>query len=195
MSAPRPLLRLSRACVAPGAATLSRASPAPSPLDPAREAAIDKPQVTERRTSAVAPASPEKAVIRETPGQRIAKVEPVAPLLPDASIVSAAGFSFKVSRTLSTACGAPNGEFTMGANERPHERPAHKVRIPSPFAIGQYESDLRTMGPLRPCWRLPLPAGFKWATTRSDRQFKLGRHECLLEVDIGENRAGLSPAK
>ena len=27
----------------------------------------------------------------------------------------------------------------MGANERPHEKPAHKVRIPSPFAIGQYE--------------------------------------------------------
>ena len=125
--------------VAPAAATLSRAGPAPSPLDPTREATIDKPQVKERRTSAVAPASPEKAVIRETPGQRIAKVEPVAPLLPDASIVSAAGFSFKDCELCPPLVVVPNGEFTMGANERPHEKPAHKVRIPSPFAIGQYE--------------------------------------------------------
>ncbi len=33
----------------------------------------------------------------------------------------------------------PKGEFTMGSNEHPHEKPAHKVTIPSPFAIGQYE--------------------------------------------------------
>jgi len=125
--------------VAPGAATISRVSPAPSPSDPTREATIDKPQVKERRTSAVAPASPEKAVIRETPAQRIAKVEPVAPLLPDASIVSTAGFRFKDCELCPPLVVVPNGEFTMGANERPHEKPAHKVRIPSPFAIGQYE--------------------------------------------------------
>ncbi|MGA8770381.1 MAG: SUMF1/EgtB/PvdO family nonheme iron enzyme, partial [Rhodomicrobium sp.] len=125
--------------VAPGAANISTASPAPSPLDQTREATIDKPQVKERRTSAVAPASPEKAVIRETPGQRIAKVEPLAPLLPDASIVSAAGFSFKDCELCPPLVVVPNGEFTMGANERPHEKPAHKVRITSPFAIGQYE--------------------------------------------------------
>jgi formylglycine-generating enzyme required for sulfatase activity len=33
----------------------------------------------------------------------------------------------------------PTGEFTMGSSEHPHEKPAHKVRIASPFAIGQYE--------------------------------------------------------
>ena len=104
LSAPRPLLRLSRA-LRQGQRTISTASPAPSPLDQTREAAIDKPQAKERRTTVVAPASPEKAVLRETPGQRIAKVEPVAPLLPDASIVSAAGFRFQRLRTLSTACG------------------------------------------------------------------------------------------
>ena len=27
----------------------------------------------------------------------------------------------------------------MGSSEHPHEKPAHKVRIPLPFAIGQYE--------------------------------------------------------
>jgi formylglycine-generating enzyme required for sulfatase activity len=125
--------------VAPGAANISTASPAPSPLDQTREAAIDKPQAKERRVTVVAPASPEKAVFRETPGQRMAKAEPVAPPLPDASIVSAAGFRFKDCEFCPPLVVVPNGEFTMGANERPHERPAHKVRIPSPFAIGQYE--------------------------------------------------------
>ena len=124
---------------APGAANISTASPAPSPLDQTREAAIDKPQAKEHRTTVVAPASPEKAVLRETPGQRIAKAEPVAPLLPDASIVSAAGFRFKDCELCPPLVVVPNGEFIMGANERPHEKPAHKVRIPSPFAIGQYE--------------------------------------------------------
>ena len=125
--------------VAPGAANISTASPAPSPLDQTREVAIDKPQAKELRTTVVAPASPEKAVLRETPGQRIAKVEPVAPLLPDASIVSVAGSRFKDCELCPPLVVVPNGEFTMGANERPHEKPAHKVRIPSPFAIGQYE--------------------------------------------------------
>ena len=124
---------------APGAANISTASPAPSPLDQTREAAIDKPQAKEHRTTVIAPASPEKAVLRETPGQRIAKAEPVAPLLPDASIVSAAGFRFKDCELCPPLVVVPNGEFIMGANERPHEKPAHKVRIPSPFAIGQYE--------------------------------------------------------
>ena len=33
----------------------------------------------------------------------------------------------------------PSGEFTMGSNDTPYEKPLHKVRIARPFAIGRRE--------------------------------------------------------
>src|SRR5258707_6158473 len=33
----------------------------------------------------------------------------------------------------------PSGEFDMGANDTPYEKPIHKVTIASPFAVGRRE--------------------------------------------------------
>ena len=59
--------------------------------------------------------------------------------LPESSATSPAGFKFKDCDFCPPLVVVPNGEFHMGSNDHPHEKPAHKVRIPFPFAIGQYE--------------------------------------------------------
>ncbi len=86
----------------------------------------------------VAPALPENKAPENKP-TRVAKAEPVAPLLPDASPTSPAGFTFKDCDFCPPLVVVPKGEFQMGSNERAREKPAHKVRISQPFAIGQYE--------------------------------------------------------
>jgi formylglycine-generating enzyme required for sulfatase activity len=46
----------------------------------------------------------------------------------------------------------PAGEFEMGSNETHFERPAHRVKIANPFAIGRYEVTFRE-------WDLCVAAG------------------------------------
>jgi formylglycine-generating enzyme required for sulfatase activity len=69
----------------------------------------------------------------------MAKAEPVPPPSPEVSASSAAGFRFRDCDGCPPLVVVPHGEFTMGSNEHPHEKPAHKVRISHPFAIGQFE--------------------------------------------------------
>ena len=68
-----------------------------------------------------------------------AKLEPAPLPLTEASASSPAGYKFKDCDFCPPLVVVPNGEFTMGSNEHPHEKPTHKVRISRPFAIGQYE--------------------------------------------------------
>ncbi len=79
----------------------------------------------------------------ETAGEKApskgALAEPVPLPLSNASVSSPIGLTFKDCNFCPSLVVVPKGEFTMGSNEHPHEKPAHKVKIPSPFAIGQYE--------------------------------------------------------
>ena len=114
------------------------AKPAPFMADRTRLAAIEKPQAKEP-AAAVAPPPPlEKPASKEPPTQT-AKADSAPPPLPEASAASAAGFKFKDCDFCPQLVVVPKGEFMMGSNEHPHEKPAHKVRISHPFAIGQYE--------------------------------------------------------
>ena len=90
-------------------------------------------------SGAVAPAlSPEKPAPENTPA-KVAKLEPTPSPLTEASASSPAGYKFKDCDFCPPLVVVPNGEFNMGSNEHPHEKPTHKVRISRPFAIGQYE--------------------------------------------------------
>ncbi len=117
------------------------AKPDPA-VPPVRTAAAQKPgaAVTGAEASLPQPAST-PAAPAETAGEKApskaAIAEPVP--LPGASVSSPAGLTFKDCNFCPSLVVAPKGEFTMGSNEHPHEKPAHKVKIPLPFAIGQYE--------------------------------------------------------
>ena len=115
------------------------AEPAPPPAERPRGIAMAKAQAKQSDTTVAAPAQPpEKPAPEKTP-TRVAKADPVAPPLPGASSTSPAGFKFKDCDFCPPLVVVPNGEFQMGSSEHPHEKPAHKVRITLPFAIGQYE--------------------------------------------------------
>ena len=84
------------------------------------------------------PALSEKPAPLQNEAVAVAKAGPVPPpVLPSAS--SPAKFKFKDCDVCPPLVVVSAGEFTMGSNENPHEKPVHKVKIPSPFAIGQYE--------------------------------------------------------
>ena len=133
------------------------------------EAASDEPQAKEHGNNAVAPAlppeksaekapaqvakaapwlpeasasppahEPEKRVFEKAP-ERVAKAELPPPPLPEASVSSPAGFTFKDCDDCPQLVVVPKGEFMMGSNKHPHEKPAHRVQIAYPFAIGQHE--------------------------------------------------------
>ena len=89
--------------------------------------------------TAIAPSPPiERADPKKAPAQ-LAKAEPPPPPLPVASISSPAGFAFRDCDFCPELVVVPKGEFMMGSNTHPHDKPAHKVRLLYPFAIGQYE--------------------------------------------------------
>ncbi len=113
-----------------------------TPLDGSAAAGPPKPsnqmppaEILAKRSPDVSPAEPAPPA----PKQRVAKADPVAPPLPEASATSPAGFKFKDCDFCPPLVVVPNGAFQMGSSEHPNEKPAHKVRIPLPFAIGQYE--------------------------------------------------------
>ena len=125
---------------------LAKRSPDVSPAEPTPPSAerprvaMAKAQAKQSDATIAAPAQqPEKPAPEKTPNQRVAKADPVAPPLPEASATSPAGFKFKDCDFCPPLVVVPNGEFQMGSSEHPHEKPAHKVRIAFPFAIGQYE--------------------------------------------------------
>ena len=95
------------------------------------------------KTDAAAPAQP-PAPPSDKPAQpqnepvTAAKAGPVPPpVQPSAS--SPAQLKFKDCDVCPPLVVVAAGEFAMGSNENPHEKPVHKVKIPAPFAIGQYE--------------------------------------------------------
>ncbi len=55
------------------------------------------------------------------------------------SISSPAGLVFRDCPACPELVVVSKGEFTMGSSDHPHEKPAHKVKIAYPFAIGRYE--------------------------------------------------------
>ena len=115
----------------------SAVEPAPSAKQ-AREATIE-PLLKRRDSGAMAPPlSPEKPAPENAP-DKVAKLEPTPSPLTEASASSPAGYKFKDCDFCPPLVVVPNGEFNMGSNEHPHEKPTHKVRISRPFAIGQYE--------------------------------------------------------
>ena len=114
------------------------AEPIPPPAERPRGIASEKAQAKQPFTLAVAPAQPPEDRVHEK-ASRVAKADPVAQPLPEAFAISPAGFKFKDCDFCPPLVVVPKGEFQMGSNEHPHEKPAHKVRISSPFAIGQYE--------------------------------------------------------
>ncbi len=113
---------------------VSPAEPAAPPAERSLGVAIETAQAKQPDAPGAAPAQqPEKAPIR------VAKADAVAPPLPEASATSPAGFKFKDCDFCPPLVVVPGGAFQMGSSEHPHEKPAHKVRIALPFAIGQYE--------------------------------------------------------
>ena len=121
----------------------------PDPVaPPERTAAAQKPGAAVTEGSQPQPKQPDAAPSTpvppaETAGEKapskVAIAEPVPLPLSGASVSSPVGLTFKDCSFCPSLVVVPKGEFTMGSNEHPHEKPAHKVKIPSPFAIGQYE--------------------------------------------------------
>ncbi|NMG74870.1 SUMF1/EgtB/PvdO family nonheme iron enzyme [Aromatoleum diolicum] len=107
------------------------AAPAPERARPAPAAAPPAPE--RARPAPVAPAAPERA-----------RAAPSAPPAPPAPAVAASAVAALTEIKDCPACpvviGLPRGEFVMGSNtDDPTERPAHRVSIAQPFAIGKYE--------------------------------------------------------
>ena len=139
---------------------VSPAEPAPTPAEQPRGVAMAKTQAQQQQSDAtvVAPAQPpEKPSAEKAPNPRVAKADPVAPPLPEASTTSPAGFKLKDCDFCPPLVVLPGGEFQMGSSEHPHEKPAHKVRIPLPLRHRPVRSHLCGMGPLR--LRAPAATG------------------------------------
>jgi formylglycine-generating enzyme required for sulfatase activity len=110
-----------------------------APSKRTREATIEQPPAKKGDSGAMAPPlAPEKPAPENT-SDKAAKLEPAPSPLTEASASSPAGYKFKDCDFCPPLVVVPNGEFNMGSNAHPHEKPAHKVRISRPFAIGQYE--------------------------------------------------------
>ncbi|MGA8769073.1 MAG: SUMF1/EgtB/PvdO family nonheme iron enzyme, partial [Rhodomicrobium sp.] len=115
------------------------AAPSPEPsAKQTREATIEQLPKRSDPGAVAPPLSPEKPALENTPA-KVAKLEPAPSPLTEASASSPAGYKFKDCDFCPPLVVVPNGEFNMGSNEHPHEKPTHKVRISRPFAIGQYE--------------------------------------------------------
>ena len=98
------------------------------------------------RLKAAGAAAPANKVAREparaAPEVKPAPIQavPAAPPPPVASVKAAAGAEVKDCPACPTLISLPAGAFTMGSNASdPSERPAHKVTLAAPFAIGKYE--------------------------------------------------------
>ena len=118
---------------APADANVTKSAPASAAAELQLANQRSKPDPTSSTLARLREKASEKTPIK------VAKAEPVPPPLPVASAFSPAGFTFKDCDFCPPLVVVPKGEFTMGSNEHPHEKPAHKVAIQHPFAIAQYE--------------------------------------------------------
>jgi formylglycine-generating enzyme required for sulfatase activity len=114
---------------APAPKTPERVQPAPAAKTPERVAPPPATKTPERAQPAPVPKTPE----RPAPATAV----PASPEKPSTGPV---GAEIKDCPTCPVLIGVPRGAFTMGSNsDDPSERPAHRVSINEPFAIGKYE--------------------------------------------------------
>ena len=119
---------------------LAPASAATEQLPPnLRPNAANEKQPPKQPDAAPSTPAPPPETAGEKAPSKVAKAEPPPLPLSEPSALLSAGLTFKDCDFCPSLVVVPKGEFTMGSNEHPHEKPAHKVRISSPFAIGQYE--------------------------------------------------------
>jgi formylglycine-generating enzyme required for sulfatase activity len=110
--------------------------PAPAPAVPVPQAA-PAPQPP----PIAAPASPPPAA------QQVTVVKPPAVPPPPAPTAGSTANSFRDCERCPEMINLPGGQFTMGSNDDPSERPPHEVTV-APFALGRYPV---TIGEWRHC--------------------------------------------
>jgi formylglycine-generating enzyme required for sulfatase activity len=116
---------------------------------------------------------------------------PAAAAPPAAASKATAGAELKDCAACPPLISLPAGQFTMGSNTSdPTERPAHKVTLATPFAIGKYEvtaGQWNACADARVCQRLTQANGapvrdvswddvqqyLKWLSTTSGKPYRL----------------------
>ena len=83
--------------------------------------------------------APEDKSSKEPPRAGKQEQQDVPSAQPSPSISSPAGLVFRDCPACPELVVVSKGEFTMGSRDNPHEKPAHRVKIAYPFAIGRYE--------------------------------------------------------
>ena len=143
-----------------------------------------------RLKAAPAPAAP--TVAREPARAAPAVKPPSAPAPAPAPVATtakaAAGPEVKDCAACPPLIALPAGSFTMGSNTSdPSERPAHKVTIAEPFAIGKYEVTVEQWNACAGCQRSTQPANapvrdvswddaqqyLKWLSGASGKAYRL----------------------
>ena len=126
------------------APTVAAAPPAP----PAPTAPVKTAQAEPQRPEKAAPPPPEepKKAAAPTPAepkvpeQNVAEAAPPAPSRPTTPRTGGDGASFRDCPDCPVLVRVPAGSFVMGRDDADlSERPAHKVTVARPFALGRYE--------------------------------------------------------
>lgn len=128
--------RIERLRAAAPKAETPQERPAPTTKAPERQrpAPTTKAAPEKQRPAKEPPAQARPAPEKETPKQ--ATPAPVAP----PSVASGGGEEIRDCPTCPVLISLPGGVFTMGSNTGdPSEKPAHRVAIGAPFAIGKFE--------------------------------------------------------
>lgn len=113
-----------------------KVSSAPAPATPPTTAPVTAPA----NASATAPATKPAPTLGAAVKPPAAAAPPAAGAPPAAAPVAAGGAELKDCAVCPPLISLPAGQFTMGSNSSdPSERPAHKVTLATPFAIGKYE--------------------------------------------------------
>ena len=111
-------------------------SVSPAPTEPPTPASASSAGSAPENNGGKEPPPPGKQAQQETPS---APPSPSVSPQPSPSLSSPAGLAFRDCPTCPELVVVPKGEFTMGSSDHPHEKPAHRVKIAYPFAIGRYE--------------------------------------------------------
>jgi formylglycine-generating enzyme required for sulfatase activity len=120
---------LAQARIARLHATGEKAAPVAGPPPAAPPPTATKPSRAPAQAAAGA---------KKTPGQAAPSPEAEAPAAPSGK--APAGGAFKDCAACPTLVSLSAGSFTMGSNSSdPTEKPAHRVTLGNPFAIGKYE--------------------------------------------------------
>jgi formylglycine-generating enzyme required for sulfatase activity len=129
------------AAVAPGAkqATAPPAAPPPPTSPP--------PAVAPAPPSAPPPAQTAEPAAPPPPQQQLAIVKPPTIPAPPAQVAGSSADSFRDCERCPEMVNLPGGQFTMGSNDDPSEKPPHDVTVAA-FALGRYPV---TIGEWRQC--------------------------------------------